>query len=173
MTTTTYLLPHLLGGGKLDARRHRDDDGVKSAGFYVDGELVWVPLTLLMEVAPPLSEPPPKAVVLVGDDPGLVYRRYGAGWAEPGGGDLLRWADVCALGAPVRLVPDPLAEPLQHRPWQHRDADGCEMGVYESQRPWAAARVGQGSYCADLTPEACLAMARALVAAWRGGSNVD
>jgi hypothetical protein len=61
-------------------------------------------------------------------------------------------------------VPDPFTEPVE-LPWEHKDRDGYWMGVNESQRPWAAARVGGGDACADLTAEACRAMARALMAA--------
>ncbi len=75
------------------------------------------------------------------------------GWAVAGAALYSSWADVCLTGAPTLLTLDPFAEPVT-LPWEHLDRGGYQIGVCESQRPWAAARVGQYERCADLTPAA-------------------
>jgi len=167
---TRYRLPEALGGGEMEEYRKVSGGTEAPTGtvaFLLDGCLICVAKSLLAEVAPPLPEEPPAgSAVAVGS---YVYQRSDAErdnhWLVTGAVFGSSWAELCS-GAepPVRLVPDPLAGPME-LPWEHVDREGYDIGVYESQRQWAAARVGQGEHCADLTAEACRTMARSLCGA--------
>lgn len=168
---TTYRLPEAFGGGEME--EHRKVSGGTEAptgtvAFLLDGCLVCVAKALLTEVKPPLpAEPAVGSFVHLASYYG-VYERVDRGWLNAGdaAGNALEWDTLIRLNsgdAPVRLVPDPFAEPVEV-PWEHEDREGYVMGVYEPTRPWSAARVGRDDYCADLTPGACRDMARAL---WR------
>jgi hypothetical protein len=159
---TTYRLPEALGGGEVEivpdpSATHPPMTGyvrvvIESAeeSFPID-----LPFSVLTKVERPLPpEPPPGSVVLVGadaDDPlsGYVYRHYHGAWAVPGEEDFTTWAGVCKLGIPVRLVPDPFAEPVE-LPWR---ANGRGTGLSASIEVGNGAMAG-AVYVRLVTPSA-------------------
>lgn len=139
----------------------------------VDGEEVWataiVPARLLDKVEPPLPpEPPMGAVVTLTpkrpaervfsrDDESSPYK------SEPWFGEdgWWSWEEICSLGTPVRLVPDPFAEPVE-LPWVHAFEEGEPIKVWASSASNRAAYVeGWGHLAADDARD----MAKALWAA--------
>jgi hypothetical protein len=158
---TTYRLPEALGGGELESMASDSVRYPNLIGFCTEGEWFWVAKGLLTEVKELPEEPPVGSFVLV--DATVLQRKDSAGidWWDYGQQTWRTWEQVCQFGTPVRLVPDPFAEPAEV-PWEHGDRDGSWIGVFESQRPWAAARVGTDPYRTDMTPEACRYMARVL-----------
>ena len=172
MKTTTYLLPSALGGTKREAHHERAQPGGQAAGFYVDGEVVWIPLTLLTEVAQPLpEEPPDDSIVRVGDE--FYWRQADESlrWLEFGPDAAWRsWAEVCARGTPVRLVPD-LAEPVG-LPWEHKDRHLNDVIVQHPDSDGEIIVAIHGR-CVALDADGCRDMARALLTAAARQSNVD
>jgi hypothetical protein len=126
MTTTTYQLPIL--PGEMVAHHRKNYAGTDYAGFYVEGEIVWVPVSLLVEVKPPLPTEPPVGAVVRADfkapdmpdieswvfEHGEIPAPNGNSWCGAGRDEAFSWAEICALGTPVRLVPAP--EPVE-LPW--------------------------------------------------------
>lgn len=161
---TTYRLPEALGGGEVEVEivpdpsvTRRTDNGFLRVLIKTDEESfpIALPFSVLTEVERPLPpEPPPGSVVLVGadaDDPlsGYVYRHYHGAWAVPGEEDFTTWAGVCKLGIPVRLVPDPFAEPVE-LPWR---ANGRGTGLSASIEVGNGAMAG-AVYVRLVTPNA-------------------
>lgn len=112
---TRYRLPDALGGGEIEAEEMWGGCAGGRPEYLVAGSRITITMpegTPMEAVAPPLPpEPPVGTVVLVGMVFEQVLRRYEHGWAGPGDerGEYATWAEVCSLGTPVLLVPDPLA----------------------------------------------------------------
>jgi hypothetical protein len=124
---TTYRLPEALGYGQYEGDLLKDEERVR---FDIDGVgLVDVPRAALIPVADP-PEPAVGEFVATGTDGNLLpfYRRWSEGWFEVGGADQVTWtwAEICAQSRdkadrrPVRLIPDPFAEPVP-LPWVDRE----------------------------------------------------
>jgi hypothetical protein len=173
---TTYLLPSALGGTKRKAHHERSQPGAPAAGFYIDGEVVWIPLTLLTEVAQPLpEEPPDDSIVRVGDE--VYWRQAGPfhdeslRWLEFGPDAAWRsWAEVCARGTPVRLVPD-LAEPVEI-PWHGEESDNAAITVDRYDEGNVSILL-HGRATAWVPLDTAREMARALLTAAARQSNAD
>lgn len=167
---TRYKLPAVLGLAEcvFHSAGHDEGNWIVELTDVVPGMRLELPASMLTEVKPPLPEEPPVGAVLL-DYSGTAWQRFtvlgGTNWNSTGDDpNVTTWEGLQDEGPLTHLVPDPFAEPVE-LPWEHKDRDGYSMGVYESQRPWAAARVGCGDHCADLTPDACREMANALVTA--------
>lgn len=93
----------------------------------VQGLRVRLPLGLLTEVKPPLPEEPPVGAVVRADfaAPDVARQLWvfehaeipapnGNSWYGAGRDEAFSWADICALGTPVSLIPAP--EPVE-LPW--------------------------------------------------------
>lgn len=129
--STRYRLPDELGGHPVTVvQPHVADSGMRDVIVQLDGESfpAALPMTLLVEVVPPLPpEPPVGSIVAAGyaDNPLPIYRRWDEGWYAVGLQDgYSGWAEICALSmeragvAPRLLVPAP--EPVE-LPWRSED----------------------------------------------------
>ncbi len=148
VATTRYRLPDNMGAHWV-AVIHKGPDywdvvvdlGDESFPAQLPGSVLVVP--------PEPPEPPMHSVVLV-DNPadtttsgytqGSVMRRYLGGWSAPAGaGTLWTWAELCATGTPVLLVPAPGPIAL---PWTCPDVedegDGLTIQVCGPVRGFAA-----------------------------------
>jgi len=99
---------------------------------------VTLPHRLLTPVKPPLPPEPPDTSVVRNPDPELsvrVYERddrscqYPRVWFAAGDEEASTWAEVCALGTPVLLAPDPFTEPV-NLPFTVTDEDGDKLTVH-------------------------------------------
>jgi len=124
-----YKLPESLGGGEYETV---DATGAIASceAFIVDGHTVLVHRALLTEVKAPLPEEPPYGTVvrtLIRDeDEPWVFERLsmsdrtdGKNWGAAGRDEAYAWADLNVRAAPIILVPDPFAEPVE-LPWERK-----------------------------------------------------
>jgi hypothetical protein len=116
-----YLFPDDLGGGEHEALTSFCSKAGNDWRFRFDLPgigLVDIPEGALTEVKPPLPEEPPVgSLVHLASDYG-VYERVARGWLNAGdaAGKAFDWDTLIRLNsgdAPVRLVPDPFAEPVE------------------------------------------------------------
>jgi hypothetical protein len=116
---TIYRLPDTLGGAECEIVSDHIPGYPSYVAVAVDkGRSVIVPSDWLTEVRPKLPpEPPDDSTVRIAETRPHVYHRDDHGgdsraayrWYVPGGDAARSWADLCALGLPVLLVPDPAA----------------------------------------------------------------
>lgn len=174
MAEQRYRLPDVLGGGEFGGYVFC---GV--ATFEVPGVgRLMLPEDSVVEVASPL--PPEPAVgefVACGAAGNLLpfFRRWDEGWGAVGGSDPRgwTWAEICARaqerrgGPPVRLVPDPFAEPVE-LPWASQPyAQGLMRTVVHLSSDGVVDENGNGitGVAVAMPPEMARAKARALLAA--------
>lgn len=156
-----YRLPEALGGGEYEEYLRADGSTgapVGTVAFVENGALFCVARALLTEVKPP--EPPVGSLVHLASYHG-VYERLDRGWASMKDGGAYGWGELLLLNSgdtPVRLVPDPFAEPVE-LPWCINGGPDWSAMVSRSIRSDYAARVAAE---ADLTADEARAMARAL-----------
>jgi hypothetical protein len=106
---TLYRLPTSLGG--TVAESIDQDDNLICFDFEGVNRVVWLPLSCLTEVKPPLPpEPPVFAVVLVA---GRAYQRIGDRWCTHGEMPHT-WDMICEMGTPQHVV---FYEPVD-LPWK-------------------------------------------------------
>lgn len=108
-----YRLPAALGGGEYEAAS--DDDGYPEVGFDLPGlgKRIWIGRADMVRVDP--ATPPLWSIVTVGEgEETLVFqhRAYGhtdgisrRGWFRAGSSRAHGWAEVCALGSPMFVMP--------------------------------------------------------------------
>lgn len=132
MTEQRYRLPDALGGGEFGGYVH---GGV--ATFEVPGVgRVMLPEESVAEVAPPLP-PEPKALASVVQIGASFFEKRddaGINWFDVGANTWVTWEQVCSVGTPTVLVPDPFAEPVE-LPWHHHTDDNDDIFVTVEPAP--------------------------------------
>jgi hypothetical protein len=158
-----YRFPPELGGGERPSSPNRDAPPGTVAFAVTDVDntgawVVYVPLALLTKVDPPRPEPPMWSVVQIG---GSFFERTDRDWVDLTTGARLPWVQVCEVGTPTRLVPDPSGDPVE-LPWTHVDPYGAKATI----RTWPVGivRVEIPGSC-DLLAGEARSMAHALWAA--------
>jgi len=141
---TRYRLPDALGGGEYEECPPTVPAPYGTCAFLLaldgssinpstdGGYVVYVAKDLLTEVKPPLPlEPVTNGTVVRLDGGGLWARSItgtGANWLGVHSRQLSTWSELCQLGTPVVLVPDPFAEPVE-LPWEDKTKCGVTVGV--------------------------------------------
>lgn len=160
-----YKLHPKLGGHRVALLR-RNEDG--TADIVVDlGDESFpaqVPITVLDEYEDPLPPEPPHESVVRVKDRGIWQSFHGA-WEGTISRERKSWAQMCELGTPVPMVPNPLAEPVE-LPWHVADVSVRPTADYGIR----AIRVAVDQDCAFLSPDHAREMARAL---WAAASAAD
>ena len=114
-----YRLPEALGGGEciFYAKGYAPGCVIVELVDVAPGLRVEIEEVALTEVKPPLPPEPPNGVVYI--EGWGYWQKFSGFWEGTVSRKCNSWADVCALGTPVRLVPDPFAEPVEH-PWERQ-----------------------------------------------------
>lgn len=110
-------------------------------------------------------EPPAYSVVQIGAS--FFERRFDAAvnWFDVAAQSWLTWEQVCSVGTPTRLVPDPFAEPVP-LPWRGRDqVEDCTVEVQERDHDEHVPVSILGIKTIYLDRDDARSMARALIAA--------
>jgi hypothetical protein len=128
-TNRMYIMPGPQGGQELEPIRL--DDGGWDFFKWPLGSNLSAELRLPARLATPaLPEEPPygtvvRALITNEDEPwvferlSMTNRTDGKNWGAAGRDEAYGWADLNVRGTPVRLVPDPFAEPVE-LPWERK-----------------------------------------------------
>jgi hypothetical protein len=170
-----FRLPDSMGGHRVK---------VLEGNFYNDGDtFMWkliveagdesfpmfLPPTVLVEVAPPLPPPEPPLGTLLRDNEGCIWERDDptdkrlAHWFN-GGNELITWEKLWARGPLARMIPDP-ADTAPELPW-HLGCRSRTASVYKP-RPilddsmQLVIEVERNDYTADEAEQIAAAILRA------------
>jgi hypothetical protein len=178
-----YKLSDRFGGHEVEVLHGFARDDGRLDCKLDSGDVVTVPASDVVSIKPPLPEEPPVgSVVRMGED-GLVFLRGDTDdspyhWLCAGSPAGYTWEQICVYGTPVRLVPDPQAEPVT-LPWMWREpGDRPGDSVVGADLGEVADSIRQGATTTTIrfSPDAARAKALALTTAAdqaEAVSNVD
>ena len=182
--TRRYLLPESLGRVEVEFVCEAGHRGAWSVVVRGGGPQFDINPSWLTEVDPPSPAEPEPGAYLVGDCIAMRFARYEGynqwRWDSPNdrdgfdtGGWLDLWSDIGGADVTIRrLVPDPLAEPVE-LPWEFRVGTNSETRVSSHGTHGVLdknAAVGAYATTVRLSPEQAREKARAL---WTAAAQAE